>query len=181
LDYYFCTLDHVTCDKFLKILKLFTLHDRRFYLSAPLFISVYTGLKCCPSPLDTIRIPVLPRNFRNSSLFIVTCEDVRPINVFRLLTMWKRRRYLQETRYFCNIFCAMHVTFLYRLHHHQQLTFSRLRVFTVALILYCFLSVILFCFAGLMFCFVYFYCFGLYLCLCVGFIISICAGRIAVY
>ena len=34
-------------------------------------ISVYSGFKCFPSPLDTTAITVLPHNFRNSSL--VTC------------------------------------------------------------------------------------------------------------
>ena len=37
------------------------------YLDALFFISVYSGLKCCPSVLDISGVRDFPRNFRNSS------------------------------------------------------------------------------------------------------------------
>jgi hypothetical protein len=48
----FFTHDHVTYEDFLTFLKLCTLHNRRFYLDASFFISVYSGIKCCPSLLN---------------------------------------------------------------------------------------------------------------------------------
>jgi ornithine cyclodeaminase/alanine dehydrogenase-like protein (mu-crystallin family) len=44
-------------------------------LEALFFISVYSGLKCCPSLLDTTGIRVSSRNVRNSSLFTATCKS----------------------------------------------------------------------------------------------------------
>jgi hypothetical protein len=46
-----------------------------FYLDALFFIYVYSGLKCCPSLLDTTCIRVLSRNFINSSMFTATCKN----------------------------------------------------------------------------------------------------------
>jgi hypothetical protein len=40
------------------------------------FISVYFGLKCCPSLLDVTGIRVLPRNFSNSSLFTAIAKNI---------------------------------------------------------------------------------------------------------
>jgi len=40
---------HVTCREFLEILKVYTLHNRRLHLDVLFFISVDSGLKCCPS------------------------------------------------------------------------------------------------------------------------------------
>jgi hypothetical protein len=74
-QYHVFPRNHVTYKDFLKFLKLHTLHDRRLYLDASFFISVYSGLKCHPSLLDTTGIRVLPRNFRNSSLFTATCKN----------------------------------------------------------------------------------------------------------
>ena len=62
-------------DDFLKFLKLHNLHERILYLDALFFISVHFCLKCCPSLLDITGVRVLPRNFRNPSLFIVTCKN----------------------------------------------------------------------------------------------------------
>jgi hypothetical protein len=44
-------------------------------LDALFLISVYSGLKCCPSLLDTTAIRVPSRNVRNSSLFTATCTN----------------------------------------------------------------------------------------------------------
>ena len=66
--------DHVTYGYFFEVLKLHTPNDIRFYLDALFLISVHLGLKCCASPLDITGIRVLPRNFRNSSLFTCTCK-----------------------------------------------------------------------------------------------------------
>ena len=68
-------------DNFLTFLKLPTLHDRRLFLDALFFTSDYSVSKCCPSlsdttdTTDTTDIRVLPRHFRNSSLFTVTCTN----------------------------------------------------------------------------------------------------------
>jgi hypothetical protein len=67
----FFTHGHVTYEDFLKFIKLRSLHGRRLYQDALFFISVYSGLKCCPSLLDTTGIRVLARNFRNSC----TCKN----------------------------------------------------------------------------------------------------------
>jgi hypothetical protein len=66
--------DRITYDDFLKILKLHTLHHRRFHLHALFFIFAYSGLKCYLYLLDITGIRVLPCNFRSSSLFSVTCK-----------------------------------------------------------------------------------------------------------
>ena len=49
------------------------------------FISVYAGLQVAVS-LYITGTPVLPRNFRNSSLFTATCKTLRPPDLFLLLT-----------------------------------------------------------------------------------------------
>jgi hypothetical protein len=72
---FFFTHDHVTYDDLLEFLKLHTLHDRKLHLDALFFISVYSGLKCCPSLLDTTGIRVPSHNVRNSSLFTATCKN----------------------------------------------------------------------------------------------------------
>jgi ornithine cyclodeaminase/alanine dehydrogenase-like protein (mu-crystallin family) len=54
------------------------MHDSRRHLDALFFISVYSGLKCCPSLLDTTGIRVPSRNVRNSSLFSATCKNSPP-------------------------------------------------------------------------------------------------------
>jgi hypothetical protein len=51
------------------------LHNNRIYLDATFFISVYSGLKCCPSLLDITGFRVILRNFLNSSLFAATCNN----------------------------------------------------------------------------------------------------------
>jgi hypothetical protein len=71
----FLTLDHVTCEDFLKFLKLHTLHDWKFHIDRLFFISVYSVLKCSPSLLAVNGIWVLPSNLRNSSLFTATCKN----------------------------------------------------------------------------------------------------------
>jgi hypothetical protein len=63
-----------TNEDFPNFLKLHTLHDRRLHFDALFFVSVYSGLKCCASLLDTTGIQGFPRNFRNSSLFTATCK-----------------------------------------------------------------------------------------------------------
>jgi hypothetical protein len=45
-----------------------------FILMHYFFISVYSGMKFCPPLLDITGIPVLPCNFKNSSLFTATCK-----------------------------------------------------------------------------------------------------------
>jgi hypothetical protein len=74
-QYRFFTHDHGTYEDCLKFLKLHTLHNGRIRLDALFFTSVYSNLKCCPFLLDTTGIRVLPRNFRNSSLFTATCKN----------------------------------------------------------------------------------------------------------
>jgi len=59
---------------FKKIVKLHTLHARRFHLHALFSIFAYSGLKCFLYPLDITGNRVLPQNFRSSSLFSVTCK-----------------------------------------------------------------------------------------------------------
>jgi hypothetical protein len=54
----------------------FTAED--FHLDALLFISVYSGIKCWPSVLDVTIIRVLPRYFRNSSLFTFIFKNSPP-------------------------------------------------------------------------------------------------------
>jgi hypothetical protein len=71
----FFTHDNVTYEDLLESLKLHTLHDRRLHLDALFFISVYSGLKFCPSLLDTTGIRFSSRNGRNSSLFTATCKN----------------------------------------------------------------------------------------------------------
>jgi hypothetical protein len=82
----FSTHDHVTFAAFLEFLKLHTPHDRRHHLDALFFISVYSGLKCCPSLLDTTGVRVPPRSIRNPSLFTATRKTLRQRDVFRPLT-----------------------------------------------------------------------------------------------
>jgi len=65
---------HITYDDFLKMLKLHTPHYQRFHFHALFFIFAYSGLKCYLYLLDITGIRVLPRNFRSSSLFSVTCK-----------------------------------------------------------------------------------------------------------
>jgi hypothetical protein len=72
----FCTHDHVTYEVLLEFLKFHILHDRRLHLDALFFISVYSGLKRCPSSLDFTGIRVPSRNVRNSSLFTATCKEL---------------------------------------------------------------------------------------------------------
>jgi hypothetical protein len=69
------TRDHVTYGHFIEFLKLHILQDRRLHLDALFFISVYAGLKCFPSRLDTTAIGLLSRNVRNSSLFTAACKN----------------------------------------------------------------------------------------------------------
>jgi hypothetical protein len=73
----YCILTHdpLTGEDFLNFLKLHTRHDRRIYPDALYFIAVYSGLKCCPSLLDTTGVRVLPCNFRNFSLFTANCQN----------------------------------------------------------------------------------------------------------
>jgi hypothetical protein len=42
---------------------------------SPFFISVHSGLKCCPFLLDITGVRVLRCNFRNPSLLIATCKN----------------------------------------------------------------------------------------------------------
>jgi len=71
---------------FFFILKLRAIYDSRLQPDALLFISVYSGLKCCPSLLDINGIRFLPLNFRNSSMFSVTCKNPPSCQcAFRLL------------------------------------------------------------------------------------------------
>jgi len=43
-----------------------------------IFISVYSGLKCCPSVLDISGVRDFPRNFRHSSPFTANFENSPP-------------------------------------------------------------------------------------------------------
>jgi len=63
----FFNFDHVSYEDFLIFQKIHSLYCFLF-----LFLS---GLKCCPSLLNSIGIPVLSRNFRNSSLFTAICKN----------------------------------------------------------------------------------------------------------
>jgi hypothetical protein len=70
------TYGYVIYQDFLKFLNLHTLHNRRLYFDALIFfISVYSGLKCSLSLLTITGIRGLPRTFRNSYLFTVTCYN----------------------------------------------------------------------------------------------------------
>jgi hypothetical protein len=62
-----CFFTYNRVEDFLKFLPLHTLHDGTVHLDVLFFISVLSGLKFCPSLLDTSVIRVLPRNFRNCS------------------------------------------------------------------------------------------------------------------
>jgi hypothetical protein len=66
----------MTCRRiFFYFQKVHILHNRRLYLGALCFISIYSGSKCCPSPLDITSNRVFPCNFRNSSLFTDTWRN----------------------------------------------------------------------------------------------------------
>jgi len=67
-QYRLFTYGHVIYEDFLKFLNLLTLHNITLYLDALFFVSVYSGLKCSPSLLDTTGIRGFPRSFRPSSL-----------------------------------------------------------------------------------------------------------------
>ena len=84
---FFFSHDQVTYEIFFfLILKLHAIYDRRLHLDALLSISVYSGLKCCLSLLDINVIRLLSRNFRNSSMFSVTCKNPPSCQrAFRLL------------------------------------------------------------------------------------------------
>jgi hypothetical protein len=83
----FSTHDYVTYEVFLEFLKLYTLHDRRLHFDALFFISVYSGLKCCPSlswiPLVYVFLLVMSETPPCSLLRVKT---LRQRDVFRLLT-----------------------------------------------------------------------------------------------
>jgi len=74
-QYRFFTHDHVTYEDFHTFLNLYTLRNKILYLDALVFICFYSGLKCWKFLWDTTGIRVLPRNFRNSSLFTVTSNN----------------------------------------------------------------------------------------------------------
>jgi hypothetical protein len=78
---------HNRDEDFLKFLPLRTLHDVTVHLDALFLISVLSGVKCCPSLLDTTVIRVLPCNFRNSSYLMLLVKIIRLLGVFRLLVM----------------------------------------------------------------------------------------------
>jgi hypothetical protein len=77
-QYHFSIYGHATCEDFLKLLKIHNLHERRIYVDTVFCISVYSGSKCCPSPLDIPAIPGVPRHSRSSSLFTATCYNSPP-------------------------------------------------------------------------------------------------------
>jgi hypothetical protein len=58
-----------TYKDFSKNLKHYIFYDRRLFLDALFLSSVYSGLKCCLSLLDTTGIRVPLCNFRNHSAF----------------------------------------------------------------------------------------------------------------
>jgi hypothetical protein len=60
---------------FFYFLKIHILHYSRRYLGALFLISVYSCLKCYPSPLDINGNRVLRRNFRKPSLFTDTWRN----------------------------------------------------------------------------------------------------------
>jgi hypothetical protein len=74
-------------EDFLNFLPIRTLHDGTVHLYALFFISVLSGLKCCPSLLDTIVIRVLPSNFRNFCYLVLHVKTLRLLRVFQLLAM----------------------------------------------------------------------------------------------
>ena len=89
-------------------LKLHAIYDSTLHLDALLFISLYSALKCCPSLLDNNGVRFLPRNFRNSCMFSVTCKTPPSCQcAFRLLT-WcaKMPSSLGYTLLPTNRFCA---------------------------------------------------------------------------
>jgi len=68
-QYRFFSYDHAAYEANPKILKLYILYDSRLHLDTLLFISVPSSFNCCLSALGNTGIPVLPHNFRTSSLF----------------------------------------------------------------------------------------------------------------
>lgn len=85
-SHYF-TYDHVTCEDFLKGLKLHNPHERRLHLDGLFFNSVRSVLKCCLSLSGFTGIQVPFRHFRNSSLFTVTLKTLHLLDIFRLLNL----------------------------------------------------------------------------------------------
>ena len=77
-QYRFFTYDHVTDEDLHKFLMRITLLSRRIYFDTLFLISVYWGLKCCPSLLVVTGIREIPLNFRHSSLFTATCNNNSP-------------------------------------------------------------------------------------------------------
>jgi len=66
---WFFSHGRITCREFLKIVKLYTLHNKRLHLDALFFISVYSGQKCCPS-LILLVWNFFPYNFRTPSVLL---------------------------------------------------------------------------------------------------------------
>lgn len=99
--------DHITYDDFQKILKLHTLHDRRFHLHPLFSIFAYSGLKCFLYPLDITGIRVLPHNFRSSSLFSVTCKiSSSAIHISAANLVCKDVVICSKPLHHCNRFCT---------------------------------------------------------------------------
>jgi len=95
---FFFTYDHVIEEDFPKFLELHTSHSKRRYFMH-FFISVSSGLKCCPSFVDAPGIRVLPRSFRNSFLFAATCNNSPSARCVSAAKRVQRRQYLQEDHY----------------------------------------------------------------------------------
>jgi len=118
-----------------------------------MFVSVYTGLKRCPSLLDITDIQVFPRNFRYSSLFSVTCKNCpspgcvsaanrvcKNVDIFRKpITSFK-----QICEFYINLYMTFFSWFMAFAPTIFHIAFSHHTAFV--LFAYCFVYVYLYCF-----------------------------------
>jgi hypothetical protein len=153
----------------LRFLKLHNLHNRRPYLDALFFISVYSVSNCWPSLSDITGIRILPRNFRNSFLFSDTSKNspsARCVSAANHLC--KDVDILRKTTGSFNQILRQSVTCLYIL---INVFWGGFRAFVLVLFynaLYYYIVFVLFVWCFLCICIVL----VLYLWLCTGFIIG---------
>ena len=123
-------------------LQLHTLHCSWLHMDAVFFISVYSGLNCFLCFLDTTAMRVLPRNFRNLSLFTATCNNSLSARYVPAANLVFKDVYI----------FGKHITSLKQIQHWYDIfvstyqCFFRVKGFSLVLLLYCFFPVILFLF-----------------------------------
>ena len=129
------------------------MHNRKLYLDARFFISVYSGSKRSPSLFDITGIRFLPRNFRKSSLFTAAVKTLRQLDAFRLLTIraktstsWENLLLLSDK--FCANLCHFYIDF-----------FSDFKAFALVFLLYYFVpAMFLFYLLSVLFCVFVLFC-----------------------